>query len=152
MNCEPAKVFMTNPSLNSLSSWTWGESSDPNAPTEALQGLFDAEGNVDGAFYHIRLRNAEMQLLKLAKHLLRKLGINSKIYTCKQQLYVKDPKSRKIYRRKQDIAYCLVISRRENIIRFTKKVGFRIRRKQKALESLLQKYKFTSIYLLNFRS
>ena len=111
-------------------------------PAEALQGLFDAEGNVDGAFYHIRLRNAEMQLLKLARHLLRKLGINSKIYTWKQQLHVKDPKSKKIYRRKRDIAYCLVISRRENIVRFAKKVGFRIRRKQKALENLLKKYKF----------
>jgi len=121
-------------------------------PAEALQGLFDAEGNVDGAFYHIRLRNAEMQLLKLARHLLQKLDVNSKIYTWKQQLYVKDPKSKKIYQRKQNIAYCLVISRRENIVRFAKKVGFRIRRKQKALEGLLQKYRSTSIYQLNFCS
>ena len=121
-------------------------------PAEALQGLFDAEGNVDGAFYHIRLRNAEMQLLKLTRHLLRKLDIDSKIYTWKQQLYVKDPEGRKIYRRKQDVAYCLVISRRESIVKFAKKVGFRIRRKQKALEDLLQKYKSTPIYQLNFRS
>ncbi|OYT66788.1 MAG: hypothetical protein B6U65_04770 [Candidatus Wolframiiraptor sp. EX4484-121] len=85
-------------------------------------------------------------------HLLRKLDIDSKIYTWKQQLYVKDPEGRKIYRRKQDVAYCLVISRRENIVKFAKKVGFRIRRKQKALEDLLQKYKSTPIYQLNFRS
>jgi len=60
-------------------------------------------------------------ILKLARHLLRKLGINSKIYTWKHQLCVKDPKSRKIYQRKQDIAYCLVISRRENIVKFARK-------------------------------
>jgi len=119
-------------------------------PSEALQGLFDAEGNVDDAFYHVRLRNADMQLLKLARHLLRRLDIDSKIYTWKQQLYVKDPKSQKIYRRKQNIAHCLVISRWENIVRFAKKVGFKIRRKQKALKGLLRKYKSTPIYRLNF--
>jgi len=110
-------------------------------PSEGLQGLFDAEGNVDSAFYHVRLRNADMQLLKLARHLLWMLGIDSKIYTWKQQPYIRDPKSQKIYQRKRNIAYCLVISRRENIVKFAEKVGFRIKRKQKALESLLRRYK-----------
>jgi len=38
MNCDPAKLFATRSSLNSLRNWTHGESSDPYA-AEAMTHL-----------------------------------------------------------------------------------------------------------------
>jgi len=109
-------------------------------PDKALQGLFDAEGNVDELFYRIRLFNTNIKLIRLAEILLRKIGISSRIYACRQPSVISDPRSRKVYTRKYRTLYHLVISRRENIVKFARRIGFRIRRKQEALESLLRKY------------
>ena len=109
---------------------------------KALQGLFDAEGNVDELFYRIRFFNTNIKLVKLAESLLRKMGISSRIYACRQPSAISDPRSRKIYIRRYRTLYHLVISRRENIVKFAREIGFGIRRKREALEKLLRKYNF----------
>ncbi len=46
---------------------------------------------------------------------------------------MKDPKTDKLYKRTRDKIYCIRISKKENIYKYTRLVGFSINRKQKSL-------------------
>ena len=54
---------------------------------------------------------------------------------------LKDPQSGRIYQRRQTVLYDLRIRGRVNILRFAERVGFTIKRKQRKLKELLQRYR-----------
>ena len=110
-------------------------------PAYALRGLFDAEGSVCPRWYEVGFTNTNIKLITLTQWLLRTLGIESRSYSHMMKRFLKDPQSGRIYKRRQTVLYDLRIRGRVNILRFAEKVGFTIKRKQRKLKELLQRYR-----------
>jgi len=89
------------------------ESFSPKEIASFLRGYFDSEGTV-GA-YLVGASSVNKKGLVLVEDLLGRLGIDSKVYSCKN-------------------AYSLVISRKSNLKKFKELVGFTIIRKAQKLE------------------
>lgn len=95
-------------------------------PVEFIQGFMDSEGWVDTYSKRICCGNIKQYRIKLVQKMLMKLGIQSKIY-------VRKLKSGNLF-------YELRISKKENIYRFYKKIGFSIQRKNIAIKEVLNSY------------
>jgi len=109
-------------------------------PAEACRGFFDAEGTVDVDYYYIAASNTNPKLIELFKNLLRKIGIESKIYRCRQKEVFIDSKTGKLYHRNSKYIIILTISREGNILRYAERVSFIVARKRLKLMKLLGKY------------
>jgi len=107
-----------------------------------LRGLFDAEGYVT---YHeekngrlqkcVGLSNSNLELISIAQRFLRYIGIESKV--SKQNSVGRKtiaPDGHSIITKKQ--CYLLRIRRKDGILLFFHKIGFLIKRKEKAIETL----------------
>jgi len=102
-------------------------------PQKGCKGFFDAEGSVVVRNYRIVAANTNRDLINLIGSLLRSIGICFKIYEEERgQL-------------NQKTIYVIVISKRENILRYAREVGFSIARKQVALARLLARYEAPGI-------
>ena len=110
-------------------------------PAEACRGFFDAEGSVNVDRYRIIAANTNPRIIDLFKKLLEELGIDSKIYLCRQRETFISSRTGKVYRYNSEYVIYLKISRKENILRFAEKVGFTIARKRLKLMTLVRKYR-----------
>jgi len=110
-------------------------------PAEACRGFFDAEGSVWRERYQVRVHNTNPRLIELCKQLLEKIGVYCSIHRRRQSKLLKCPKTGKRYHRNSKVILDLAIYGRENILRFAKKVGFTIARKQAELMKLVRRYR-----------
>lgn len=108
-----------------------------------LRGLFDTDGSVQGTQLKgvsVRLSNTDFRLLQAAQRMLLRLGINSNIYHRRDAGMRKLPDGQggmREYLCKED--YDLIISR-ENLAKFSERVGFMNPVKQKKLNDALDSY------------
>ncbi|MCF7886900.1 MAG: TSCPD domain-containing protein [Candidatus Omnitrophica bacterium] len=110
-----------------------------------LRGLFDADGSVQGTQQKgvsIRLSQSNIDLLKCTQRILLRLGIFSKIYANRRQeeeKFMPDGKggNKKYFIKAQ---HELIISG-ENILEFSKKIGFKNKQKREKLDKNLKNYK-----------
>lgn len=110
-------------------------------PAEACRGFFDAEGSVNVDCYQIVADNTNPGIIYLFRRLLKELGIDSKIYLCRQGETFISSRTGKAYRYNSEYVIYLTITKEENILRFAEKVGFIIVRKQLKLMNLVRKYR-----------
>ncbi len=112
-----------------------------------LRGFFDSEGSVDERGY-VLLHNTDLRLLEYIKDLLRCLDIESTGPKPRRQqgktFY--DSKMLKRYTRKKECYYIRI--RTNSSLRFYRKVGLTIRRKQKHLENYLRRRQAKPLPLL----
>lgn len=111
-----------------LKEWEVHKNVIESNPESFLRGLYDSEGSIckyrEKEHLAIILANTKRELLELAKNLLKKLGIDSRIYAINDR------------RKNHKICYRLVITSKDNLLLFYDKVGFTIKRKQQRLENL----------------
>jgi len=107
-------------------------------PREFLQGVFDGDGGVEiGARNNIfkvvvTLTNSNREMIALAKQLLEDFGVR-----CTLRSYQRRGERDKISGRKYTLkrsCWDLIIWRQEDVFKFYKQIGFRIKRKQQKLE------------------
>jgi len=110
-------------------------------PAEACRGFFDAEGWVNVDYYRIVADNTDLDIIDLFRKLLKELGIDSKIYLCRQGETFTSSRTGKVYRYNNKYVIYLTISREENVLRFAERVGFTIARKRLKLIKLVRKYR-----------
>lgn len=103
-----------------------------------VRGFFDSEGSID-AYGHICCSNTDTELLQYVKKILHRLGIRATgprlLKRSGTPIVFKG--RHKTYMRKRDV-YCIIVSIRDDL-KFYKKVGFSIQRKQLQLENYLRK-------------
>ncbi|MBW2965573.1 acetate--CoA ligase [Candidatus Woesearchaeota archaeon] len=97
-----------------------------------LRGLFDAEGTVGHSF--IKLSNTSEELIRLTQLLLRRFGVLSNVYPGKNK--ERKIKDRKI---KETKFLDVIISQRESLNTFYKKISFSHEVKKVKLEELMKK-------------
>lgn len=105
-----------------------------NYPEGFLRGLFDSDGYVT---YHrksyarrVALVNTSLQLLQMVKRILSSVfGIESKIYE-------KGVPDTPVIKGKKKV-YLLAISKKEDIVKFYRFIGFTIKRRMKKLEEIV---------------
>ncbi|RLJ02109.1 MAG: hypothetical protein DRP10_02300 [Candidatus Aenigmatarchaeota archaeon] len=108
-----------------------------------LQGLFSADGTI-GIYeptknYYIRLTSKSEKLLKEVQLLLLNLGIKSRIYNSRKNLFKYKNKKGEICTYGSDILFELNISR-ENIPKFIKKIGFLVNKNKNKIQKLDRAY------------
>ncbi|MBI2667045.1 hypothetical protein HYX13_05525, partial [Candidatus Woesearchaeota archaeon] len=98
-----------------------------------IQGLFDTDGYVQTG-RNVGFSNISIDLIKNLQKLLLRYGIVSRMRKRPaRKLFI----IRKIYQVKEQ--YELTIAQEQSILLFYKHIGFRLERKQKALEKLVEK-------------
>jgi len=119
--------------------------SSRNFCRSVLMAVCDAEGCVTNAASesgiisrHITVTNSSITLLRQIRMLLELFGINSYIYRHRGPRLVQI--KGKTYNFKKEV-FSLVITGRQNILKFKESIGFLIKRKQKRLEYILNSYK-----------
>jgi ribonucleoside-diphosphate reductase alpha chain len=110
-----------------------------------LQGLFDADGSVQGDHVKgvsVRLSQSNHELLRCVQRMLLRLGIYSRIYTYRRQEGLKKlPDGKGGYKLYHVKAQHELVVSEENIRLFDQRIGFKNSDKQDRLRSLLQRYK-----------
>ncbi|MCD6371918.1 MAG: hypothetical protein J7L39_04370 [Candidatus Aenigmarchaeota archaeon] len=98
-------------------------------PQDFLRGLFDAEGSASRS--SVGFYNTNKEIINSVVRLLKRLGIKTKV-----KVWIhKGEKVRirnKIYKSNHDIL-CVLITKKNDIIKFSRLVGFNISRKRKKL-------------------
>lgn len=108
--------------------WSMHRDVIERCPEDFLMGLFDSEGGVyvNGRQKDVRLTNTNRELIFYTQELLKKLGISALIY--------------EEIRNKYRTCYHLLIRRYEDIIKFAKRVGFTIKRKEEKLLVIVSEF------------
>ena len=108
-------------------------------PKEFLRGFFDSEGSVGWCERHrvlfIDASNYDKDVLNFSRDMLESLGIHSKIYKTKRKGSIVQIRGQK-FQYNSDL-YSLRISRRADVAKFAKIVGFTIKRKMDTLVNAL---------------
>lgn len=103
-----------------------------------LRGYYDSEGHVTKD--SIVASSTDYELIKLVQTLLKQLNIRAKIYGVENRGYLPDKRPR----RNSNIVFRLRTCDYNSRFHFAQKIGFSIKRKQKALEESLRHRKQVS--------
>jgi len=98
-----------------------------------LKALFDGEGSITGR--NLTIANTDLSLLLYVRKLLAKSGISTSIphLTTRAGSILKDPHTGRTYKRRKD-CYMMRVSAMD-LLRFARKIGFSIKRKERLLPS-----------------
>src|SRR6267143_5764598 len=103
-----------------------------------LRALFDGEGSISGR--NLTISNTDLSLLLYVRKLLAKSGISTSIprVTHRAGSTLKDPSTGRTYKRRKD-CYVVRVSPID-LLRFARKIGFSIERKEKVLPSFVDSF------------